>query len=96
MDLFAIFRRNGVNPEEVEEADVRSRGELATRSDAVRKIRTYVLEEPGGRIGTICLYQATGPEAILEHARAARLPADEVVKVVAIDVQRPDPELATA
>lgn len=45
--------------------------------------------------GTICLYQATSPEAVREHAEAAGLPCDEVVRVAAIDVKRPDPEPTT-
>jgi len=45
-------------------------------------------------LGAICLYEATDPDAIREHARAARIPCDEVVQVVAIDVKRPDPQLA--
>lgn len=95
MDLYAIFRRNGWNWSEVEAADDRSNTELEQRSDTVRKIRSYLLEEPNGRVGAICLYQATSPEAVREHAAAAGLPCDEVVRVAAIDVKRPDPELAT-
>jgi len=96
MDLYAIFRRNGWNPSEVEAADARSNAELEKRSDTVRKIRTYVLEEPNGRLGTICMYEAVSPEAIMDHAKAADLPCDEVVRVVAIDVKNPDPVLTTA
>lgn len=93
MDLYVIFRRSGWDPSELEAADARSNAELDKR-DTVRKIRSYVLEEPDGRVGTLCLYQATGPEAVLEHARAADLPCDEVVRVGAIDVKRPDPDLS--
>jgi hypothetical protein len=96
MDLYAIFRRNGWDPSEVEAADARSNAELEKRSDTVRKIRTYVLEEPNGRLGTICMYEAVNPEAIMDHAKAADLPCDEVVRVVAIDVKNPDPVLTTA
>jgi hypothetical protein len=80
----------------VEAADARSNAELEKRSDTVRKIRTYVLEEPNGRLGTICMYEAVSPEAIMDHAKAADLPCDEVVRVVAIDVKNPDPVLTTA
>jgi hypothetical protein len=96
MDLYAIFRRNGWDPSEVEAADARSNAELEKRSDTVRKIRTYVLEEPNGRLGTICMYEAVSPEAIMDHAKAADLPCDEVVRVVAIDVKNPDPVFTTA
>ena len=94
MTLYAIFRRDGFHPNEIDAADQRSNEELARRPDHVRKIRTYVLDEPGGRLGTICLYEATNPDAVREHARAAQLPCDEVIQVVAIDVKRPDPQLA--
>ena len=96
MDLYAIFRRNGWDPSEVEAADARSNAEAERLGGTVRKIRSYVLQEPNGRLGTICLYEAVSPEALVDHARAAGLPCDEVVRVVAIDVKQPDPVLATA
>lgn len=96
MNLYAIFRRNGWDPSEVEAADARSNAETEKSGGAVRKIRSYVLEEPNGRLGAICLYEAVNPEAILDHAKAADLPCDEVVRVVAIDVKSPDPELTPA
>lgn len=96
MNLYAIFRRGGFSPEELDVADGRSNAEADRRSDTLRKIRSYVLDEPDGRVGTICLYQATSADAIAEHARAADLPCDEIVEVTAIDVRRPDPDLAKA
>lgn len=96
MEFYAIFRRNGWDPSEVEAADARSNAEAEKLGGTVRKIRSYVLEEPNGRLGTICLYEAVGPEAVVDHARAANLPCDEVVRVVAIDVKNPDPDLTPA
>jgi hypothetical protein len=96
MDLYAIFRRNGWDPSEVEAADARSNAEADKRRDTIRKIRTYVIEEPNGRLGTVCLYEAVNPEALMDHAKAADIPADEVVRVVAIDVKNPDPVLTPA
>lgn len=96
MDLYAIFRRNGWDPSEVEAADARSNAEAEKLGGTIRKIRSYVLHEPSGRIGTICLYEAASPEGLVDHAKAADLPCDEVVRVVAIDVKNPDPEFATA
>jgi len=49
--------------------------------DGVRWIRSYVLEEGDGAVGTVCIYQAASPEAIREHAQRADLPADEIIKV---------------
>ena len=42
-------------------------------SDDVRWIRSYVLDEGDG-VGTVCIYQASSPEAIRAHAAAADLP----------------------
>lgn len=97
MSLYAIFRRHGwEQPEDLEAADDRSNAELAKRSDQVRKIRSYILQENDGALGTICVYQASSPEAVQEHAEAADLPCNEIVEVDTIDVARPDPEPVTA
>jgi len=63
-------------------------------SDDVRWIRRYVLEEGGGSVGTVCIYQATSPEAIREHASRAHLPVDEIISVADTVLVRPDPEPA--
>ena len=96
MKLYAIFRRRGWTPTDIEAADARSNAESAKRADQLRKIRSYVLDEPDGTLGTICIYQAVSPEAIVEHSRAADLPCDDVVEITAIDIHRPDPELRVA
>jgi thiamine biosynthesis protein ThiC len=98
MDTYAILRRSGWDsPEELQQAAERSKqvgdGEM---SDDISWIRSYVLEEPDGRVGTVCIYQASSPEAVREHAGKADLPADEVIKVVDTVLVRPDPEPAPA
>ena len=50
-------------------------------SDDVRWIRSYVLDEGDGAVGTVCIYEATSPEAIREHAERADLPVDEIIAV---------------
>ena len=65
-------------------------------SDDIRWIRSYVLEEADGRVGTVCIYQASSPEAIREHASRADLAADEIIPVADTVVVRPDPAAATA
>jgi hypothetical protein len=45
----------------------------------------------GGRLGTGCVYQATDPEAIREHARRVGTPADAITPVVDTVIVRPDP-----
>jgi hypothetical protein len=63
-------------------------------SDDIRWIRSYVLEEGGGSVGTVCIYQASSPEAIREHASRAALPVDEINAVADTVLVRPDPEPA--
>jgi hypothetical protein len=98
MDTYVILRRNGWRSgSDLEQAAERSRqvGD-EEMSDDIRWIRSYVLEEGGGSVGTVCIYQATSPEAIMEHARRADLPADEVIKVADTVLVRPDPEPAAS
>jgi len=69
--------------------------------DKVRWIRSYVLQEADGRLGTVCIYQGTSDEAIREHASRAGLQADEVSEVVNSCerqgvVVRDDPTVAAA
>ncbi|MGH3003211.1 MAG: nickel-binding protein, partial [Gaiellaceae bacterium] len=64
--------------------------------DDVRWIRSYVLLEEDGSLGTVCIYQGTDPEAIRRHAQVAELPADEILPVADTVIVRPDPEHATA
>jgi thiamine biosynthesis protein ThiC len=65
-------------------------------SDDIRWIRSYVINEPGGRVGTVCIYQASSPEAIREHASRAELAADEIIPVADTVIIREDPQSATA
>jgi sporulation protein YlmC with PRC-barrel domain len=55
-------------------------------------IRSYVIAEPGGTLGTVCIYQASGIEAVREHAKRVDMPADEVLEVADTVIIRPDPE----
>ena len=96
MDTYVILRRGGwQSPEELGEAAARSSAEGERMADDVRWIRSYVLEE-GSRVGTVCIYQASSPEAIRTHADLADLPVDEIVRVLDTVVVRPDPQLAVA
>jgi sporulation protein YlmC with PRC-barrel domain len=65
-------------------------------TDDVRWIRSYVLEEGDGSLGSVCIYQATSEEAVREHASRADMPADEITRVGDTVVVRPDPEPSTA
>jgi hypothetical protein len=98
MDTYVILRRNGWrSPDDLEVAAERSRqvGD-EEMSDDIRWIRSYVLEEGGGSVGTVCIYQATSPEAIRDHASRADLPIDEVIRVADTVLVRPDPQPQSA
>jgi hypothetical protein len=98
MELYAILRRSGWrSPEDLQEAAARStRVGNEEMADEVRWIRSYVLDEGGGSVGTVCIYEATSPEAIRKHASLADLPVDEIIAVADTVVIRPDPAPATA
>jgi uncharacterized protein DUF4242 len=92
METYVILRRGGWRTaEDLQEAAARSTLEGGRMSDDVRWIRSYVTAETDGRVGTVCVYQATSPEAIRRHAGAADLPVDEIVRVADTVIVRPDP-----
>ncbi|MEK6250404.1 MAG: nickel-binding protein [Actinomycetota bacterium] len=98
MNTYVILRRSAWDsPADLEQAAGRSKevgdGEM---SDDIRWIRSYVLKEPDGKVGTVCIYQATSPEAIREHASRADLAADEIIEVADTVLVRPDPTPAAA
>jgi hypothetical protein len=96
LDTYVILRRGGWRSgEELGEAAARSTVEGERMSDDVRWIRSYVLEEPNG-VGTVCIYQASSPEAIRAHAAAADLPVDEIVRVGDTVIVNADPQAAAA
>jgi hypothetical protein len=98
MDTYVILRRKGwASVPDLEEAAARS-SQVGDEemSDDIRWIRSYVLDEGDGAVGTVCIYQATGPEAIREHASRAGLPADEIIPVADTVLVRPDPEPAAS
>ena len=93
MDTYVILRRNGwKTPEDLQAAGARS-GQVGDEemSDDIRWIRSYALAEEDGTVGTVCIYQASSPEKIREHAGRAGLPADEVIRVADTILVRPDP-----
>jgi hypothetical protein len=92
MQLYGIVRRNGwATPDDLQAAAARS-SEVGDKPDSgVRWIRSYVLAEESGEVGTFCVYEADSPEAIRAHARDAELPVDEVVPIADTVIVRPDP-----
>jgi Protein of unknown function (DUF4242) len=98
METYVILRRRAwATPQDLEEAAERSRrvGD-EEMSDDIRWIRSYVLSEEDGSVGTVCVYQASSPEAVREHASRAGLAADEVIPVADTVMIRPDPEPTAA
>jgi sporulation protein YlmC with PRC-barrel domain len=60
--------------------------------DDISWIRSYVIKEDGGTLGTVCIYQATDIDAVRAHAKRVDMPADEVLEVADTVIIRPDPE----
>jgi hypothetical protein len=97
LDTYVILRRNGWRTvEDSRDAAARSTEEGERMPDDVAWIRSYVLDEVDGSAGTVCVFQASSPEAIRRHAAAAELPVDEIVKVADTIIVRPDPVPANA
>lgn len=96
MQLYAIRRRSAwADAKELEAVAAKSAhiGD-SEMPDRVRWIRSYVIAEPDGRLGTICLYEARDPAAIREHADKVGMPGDEIEAIADTVVVREDPNLA--
>ena len=95
MNLYAIIRRSGwQSGDELGQAAARSTRVGEEMPDDIRWIRSYVLGEAAGAVGTICIYEASSPEAIRRHAELADLPVDEIVAIADTVIVRPDPDPA--
>jgi hypothetical protein len=96
MKTYVIQRPNGWGSQkELEKAaGVSTRVGNEEMPDKVRWIRSYVTRHEGGRLGTVCVYQATDPEAVREHARRVGMPADTITEIADTVIIRPDPSVA--
>jgi Nickel responsive protein SCO4226-like len=97
MDLYVIRRPSAwASLKEVEAVGAKS-AQIGNdeMSDRVRWIRSYVVKEPDGGFGSVCIYQARDPESIREHARRVGMPADQIFPVVTTVIVRDDPKEAT-
>jgi hypothetical protein len=93
MNQYAILRRSGWRSGgDLEQAAARSTkvGDEQMSAD-IRWIRSYVLDEGAGTVGTVCIYEASSPEAIREHAQRADLPVDEIIPIADTVIVREDP-----
>jgi thiamine biosynthesis protein ThiC len=98
MNQYAILRRHGWRSAgDLEEAAGRSTkvGD-EDMPDDIRWIRSYVLDEGDGAVGTVCIYEASSPEAIRQHASRADLPVDEIIPIADTVIVRPDPQPAAS
>jgi hypothetical protein len=98
MQLYGIRRRSWwKTPEELEAGGKRSQEVGDEEGSGVRWIRSYVLQEEDGTLGTYCIYEAESPEAIRAHAEKSGFGADEINAVADTVIVRPDPvEAASA
>jgi hypothetical protein len=94
MNMYAILRRAGWSDEDsLRAAAERSALVDGEMPDDIAWIRSYIIQDARDTLGTICIYQATSPEAIREHAARVGMPADEILAVADVVVIRPDPEV---
>ncbi len=96
MELYAIRRPSAwTTPAELQAVAAKS-GKIGTEQmpDRVRWIRSYVVKEADGKLGSICIYEARDPESIREHARRVGMPGDQIVPVLDTVVINPDPAKA--
>ncbi len=93
MNTYVILRRSGWrSPEELQQAAAISEEAGENMSDDIRWIRSYVIEEESGDLGTVWIYQASSPDAIRRHGDIAVLPVDEIIPVMDSVIKRPDPQ----
>lgn len=93
MELYVIRRPSGWQaPEALQAAAARSAqvGDEEMPAD-IRWIRSYVVKEQDGSLGTFCIYQASSEAKIREHAERADIPATDIFPVAETVVVRPDP-----
>ncbi|MCF7980798.1 MAG: DUF4242 domain-containing protein [Pseudomonadales bacterium] len=98
MNTYVIRRRNAwKNAQELEAtAGVSLRIGNDEMADQIRWIRSYVVTEDDGTLGTLCIYAAVSKEAIIEHAKRVGMPANEITPVAKTVIIRDDPATAEA
>ena len=93
MKTYAIRRRNVWQSAQELEVTASRSAKVGNEEmpDQVRWIRSYVVREADGTLGTVCIYQAVSEDAIRDHAHRAGMTADEIVPVVRTVLVREDP-----
>jgi hypothetical protein len=94
MSTYAIRRKNAwASAAEVEAVAGRAKQVADDEFPRdVRWIRSYLIAEEDGTLGSVCIYQAVSPEVIRTHSHRVGMPADEIWDVADTVVIRPDPE----
>jgi hypothetical protein len=96
MNLYAIRRRDFWGTAEELQASAAKSAQVGDEmSDDVRWIRSYVVQEESGKLGTVCIYEGTSPEKVREQAERTGMPADEITLVLDTVVVRQDPVATT-
>jgi hypothetical protein len=82
LKTYVVLRRRAWRTiDDLREAAKRAESAVERTPDDIRWIRSYLLAESDGSLGTVCVYKATSPEAVRAHAVRAGLPVDEIVAV---------------
>lgn len=97
MELY-IIRRHGIwsSEDELAETNKKSLEVGEEMKDRLRWIRSYAVTEEDGRIGSVCIYEASDREAIREHGQRIGAPSEDIRVVRGTAVKRADPEPVTA
>jgi len=96
MDLY-IIRRHGIWSDENELAATNAKSLQVGEEmkDRLRWIRSYAVTEEDGRIGSVCIYEASDRDAIREHGHRIGAPSEDIRPARGTAVKRDDPEPVT-
>jgi sporulation protein YlmC with PRC-barrel domain len=92
VNTYAIRREKAwASPEELDKTAKRSK-QVADDDfpEDIAWMRSYVIKEEGGTLGTICIYEASSEEAVRKHAKRVDMPADEILEIADTVIIRPD------
>lgn len=96
MKLYVI-RRRGIwsTEDELAATNKKSLQVGEEMKDQIRWIRSYAVTEDDGRIGSVCIYEATDRDAIEEHGQRIGAPSEDINLVRGTAVKRDDPAPVT-
>lgn len=96
MELY-IIRRHGIWSDEAELAATNKKSLQVGEEmkDRLRWIRSYVVTEEDGRIGSVCIYEARDRDAVREHGQRIGAPSEDIRPVSGTAVKNTDPDPVT-